>query len=451
MSRHRILLVDDDPAARAAMRDYLELKQYEIMEAESVEAAVEAFRLSRPDVVVLDYRLPDGNALEALSTFKSIDSDVPVIILTGHGTIDLAVMAIQQGAEQFLTKPVQLRALQVLIQRAIDGHRRIRREAAGSSTPRHLPIDPFIGESRVVSNLKEEAGRILNSDSPILILGETGAGKGVLARWLHENGPRRDEAFVDLNCAGLSREFLESELFGHERGAFTGAISAKKGLLEVADRGTVFLDEIGDVDRDLQPKLLKVLEEKRFRRLGDVKDRSVDIRLVAATHQDLARAVQEGRFRGDLYYRINAIPLTVPALRDRPEDIPFLARHFLQGFALDTGRPAVDLAPDALEALCRYAWPGNIRELRNVLERAMLLASDGRLTRQDIPLSPLPETGSVSSLPGDLTLEEMERKYVEQVYREEGGRVEPTARRLGIPRSSLYNKLKRWNLSLSKF
>ncbi|MDZ4805359.1 MAG: sigma-54 dependent transcriptional regulator [Candidatus Eisenbacteria bacterium] len=451
MSRHRIQLVDDDPAARAAVREYLEIQGYEVLEAETAGMAVEVFRTARPDVVVLDYRLPDGNALELLPRLKAIDSDVPILILTGHGTIDLAVTAIQQGADQFLTKPVQLPALHVLIQRAIDRHRRVRREVAGSNATRHPPIDPFAGESRIIESLRDQAGRMLTSDSPILILGETGVGKGVLARWLHESGPRRDEAFVDLNCAGLSREFLESELFGHERGSFTGAIAAKKGLLEVADRGSVFLDEIGDVDRDLQPKLLKVLEEKRFRRLGDVKDRSVDIRLIAATHQDLARAVQEGRFRDDLYYRINAIPLTVPALRDRQEDIPILARQFLDGFARESGRPAMELAPDAVDALRQYAWPGNIRELRNVLERAVLLAGEGQLARKDIPFNPLPEARVVLAEAGDLTLEAMEKRYVEQVLLEEGGRVESAARRLGIPRSSLYNKLKRWNHHLSRF
>lgn len=451
MSRHRIQLVDDDPSARAAVREYLEIQGFEVSEAETAARAVEIFQQSRPDVVILDYRLPDGNALEVLPRLKAIDSDVPVLILTGHGTIDLAVTAIQQGADQFLTKPVQLSALHVLIQRAIDRHRLVRREAAGSTGKRRLPIDPFVGSSRLVSSLKEEAGRILHSDSPILIQGETGTGKGVLARWLHENGPRRDEAFVDLNCAGLSREFLESELFGHERGSFTGAIAAKKGLLEVADRGSVFLDEIGDVDRDLQPKLLKVLEEKQFRRLGDVKGRRVDIRLIAATHQDLARLVQEGSFRSDLYYRINAIPLIVPTLRSRPEDILVLARLFLDGFARDSGQAPVELAPDAVEALNQYAWPGNIRELRNVLERAVLLAGGGPLTRKDIPFNPLPEAASHTPQPGDLTLEEMEKRFVEQVLREEGGRVESAARRLGIPRSSLYNKLKRWNVPLSKF
>jgi DNA-binding NtrC family response regulator len=450
MPPRRILLVDDDPAARAAVREFLEIHGFSVGEADTAEGTVEAFRTSRPDVVILDYRLPDGNALDILPKLKGIDADVPVLILTGHGTIDLAVTAIQKGADQFLTKPVQLPALLVMVRGAMEHHRRARREA-GTTATRPVPIDPFVGSSPAIRHLREQASRVLNTDSPILIQGGTGSGKGVLARWLHENSPRREEPFVDLNCAGLSREFLESELFGHERGAFTGAVAAKKGLLEVADRGTVFLDEIGDVDRDLQPKLLKVLEEKRFRRLGDVRDRSVDIRLIAATHRDLARAVQEGQFRGDLYYRINAIPLTVPALRERLEDIPVLARRFLDGFAREGGRPQIDLSPSAEAALREYAWPGNIRELRNVLERAVLLAGDGQLDRRDLQFNPVPDGESGAALPGNLTLQEVERRYIEQVLKEEHGRVESAARRLGIPRSSLYNKLKRWNLNLSRF
>jgi DNA-binding NtrC family response regulator len=449
MPQRRILLVDDDPAARAAVREYLEIHGFSVTEADTAEGTVEAFRTRPPDVVILDYRLPDGNALEILPRLKGIDADVPVLILTGHGSIDLAVTAIQQGADQFLTKPVQLPALLVMVRSAMDHHRRARREA-GSTATRPSPIDPFVGTSAAIAHLREQATRVLGSDSPILIQGETGSGKGVLARWLHENSPRREEPFVDLNCAGLTREFLESELFGHERGAFTGAVAAKKGLLEVADRGSVFLDEIGDVDRDLQPKLLKVLEEKRFRRLGDIRDRSVDIRLIAATHRDLARAVQEGQFRGDLYYRINAIPLRVPALRERPEDIPVLARQFLEGFARDGGRGDIELTPAAVESLRQYPWPGNIRELRNVLERAVLLAGEGPLDRRDLQFTPVPETEG-SNLPAGLTLQEVERRYIEQVLREENGRVESAARRLGIPRSSLYNKLKRWNLGVSRF
>jgi transcriptional regulator with PAS, ATPase and Fis domain len=255
---------------------------------------------------------------------------------------------------------------------------------------------------------------------------------------------------VDLNCAGLTRELLESELFGHERGAFTGAVAAKVGLLEVGDRGTVFLDEIGDMDPLIQPRLLKALEEKQIRRLGDVRERRVDIRLIAATHQDIAALVQEKRFRSDLYYRISTIPLTIPPLRRRAEDVPILARAILGRLAAELGRGAMDLAPDAEEALRRYPWPGNIRELRNVLERAALLGRRDVLDRKDLLFDPQgpPSSGGYDT---SLTLEELERRHIERVLLEERGRVEAVAARLGLARSSLYQKIKRFGISVSRF
>src|SRR5581483_10514432 len=291
-------------------------------------------------------------------------------VLTGHGSIDLAVRTVKEGAEQFLTKPVELAALGTIIQRTLDNQRTRRRDQATRRTQgeRTAP-DPFLGTSPSVLALATEAQLAVGGDSPVLVQGETGSGKGVLARWLHDSGARTEEAFVDINCAGLSRELLESELFGHARGAFTGAIADKKGLLEVAHRGTLFLDEIGDMDVSLQPKFLKALEEKRFRRLGEVNERRVDVRLIAATNQDLGDLVREKRFRADLYYRINTVVLRVPPLRERTGDIPLLAGAILRRLAQEMGRPEIELAADAVEALQAYPWPGNVRELRNVLER----------------------------------------------------------------------------------
>jgi DNA-binding NtrC family response regulator len=281
----------------------------------------------------------------------------------------------------------------------------------------------------------------------------------VLARWLHRNGPRADEAFVDMNCAGLSREFLETELFGHEKGAYTGAVVAKQGLLEVAHRGVVFLDEIGDLDPQVQPKLLKVLEEKRFRRLGDVRDRQVDVQLVAASHQSLPQLVQEKRFRSDLYFRISTIPLRVPALRERAEDIPVLARQLLGVLANDLGRRGLRLSADAERALTSYSWPGNVRELRNVLERAALLCGRDVLEASDLrfestgALQPRGESlvaTDTDGSGGQLTLEGLERIHIERVLRELGGRVTEAAQRLGIPRSTLYQKIKRYGIALPR-
>jgi DNA-binding NtrC family response regulator len=450
MARNRILIVDDEAGLRFGVRDFLELQGFEIDEAESCQNARHLFRTSRPDIVIADYLLPDGTALDLLPRLKEIDAEIPLLILTAHGSIDLAVRAIKEGAEQFLTKPLELPALLVILQRILENKRNLQKQLANKSREVRTAIDPFVGTSTAIRSLAEQARKVLFTESPILILGETGSGKGVLARWLHENSPRSEEAFVDLNCAGLSRELLETELFGHEKGAFTSATASKQGLFEVAHRGTIFLDEIGDVDLQIQPKLLKVLEEKRFRRVGDVRDRQVDVRLLAATHQDMSQLVREKRFRDDLYFRICTIPLTFPALRDRREDIPLLAQYLLEKFAADLGRGEVRLGSDCLEALQSYSWPGNIRELRNVIERAVLLSEQKILGLQDLHFD---GRGGAPSHYKDsnLTLLELERQHIEQVLQEERGRVERAAKRLGVPRSSLYQKLKRHRIVLSKF
>jgi DNA-binding NtrC family response regulator len=447
VSRNRILIVDDEAGIRFGIRDYLESQGFEVDDADSCRTGEEAFRNSPPDACILDYSLLDGNALELLPRLKAIDPAVPVIILTAHGSIDLAVRAIKEGAEQFLTKPVELPALLVLLQRAMEVQRNRRRQLAGESRLAKAAVDPFLGTSAPIRALAEMARKVAVSSSPILIQGETGSGKGVLASWIHENGPRREEPFVDLNCAGLSREFLETELFGHEKGAFTGAAGSKTGLLEIAHGGTVFLDEMGDMDPAVQPKLLKVLEDKKFRRLGDVRDRRVDIRLIAATHQDLAGLVRENKFRSDLYYRVSAIPLAVPALRDRQEDIPMLARQLLARLASDLGRGEVRLAAESEKALLAYRWPGNVRELRNVLERAVLISGRDVLLPGDLHFD-APAASEAAS--GEMTLQEIESRQIEKVLKEENGQVDRAARRLGIPRSTLYEKIKKLGLSSSR-
>jgi DNA-binding NtrC family response regulator len=449
VTRNRVLLVDDEAGIRFAVREFLEAKGYEVEEAETCQQGLDVFRSLRPDAVILDYALADGNAVDLLPKLKGVDPNAALIVLTGHGSIDLAVRAVKEGADNFLTKPVELPALQILLERAIDQQRSRRKEMAGR--PRHgkPDTDPFLGTSDAIRQLQDQARRVLNADSPVLLQGETGSGKGVLARWLHDHGARAEEAFVDVSGASFSKEFLESELFGHDKGAFTGAASAKPGLLEVAHRGTVFLDEIGDVDPQVQPKLLKVLEEKRFRRLGEVRDRTVDVRLIAATHHDLKQAVVEKRFRNDLYFRISAVPLVVPPLRNRQEDIPPIAERLLRSFAGDLGRGDVQLSPDAVAALKAYAWPGNIRELRNVLERALLLSDGLLLERPDLRFEATAvETGA--GWDTHLTLRELERLHIEQVLLEEQGRVESAAKRLGVPRSTLYQKIKEFGIPTDK-
>ena len=447
MARKRILVIDDQPAVRFGLRDFLETQGFEVHEADSCRQAIDTFLAVKPDVAIVDYKLPDGDALALLPRLREIDPAAPLIVLTGHGSIDLAVQAIKEGAEHFLTKPVELPALLVILRRLLEAGRAQRSQLAGSARERRRPIDPFLGSSPAIRTLAEQARKVLDADSPILIQGETGAGKGVLAGWLHRNGPRADEAFVDLNCAGLTREFLETELFGHEKGAFTGAVARKPGLLEIAHGGTVFLDEIGDVDPLVQPKLLKVLEERRFRMLGDVRERFVDIRLIAASHANLAELARDGRFRRDLYFRISAIPLVVPPLRERGDDVLALARVLLEHIANDVGRSVTGFAADAEQALLGYPWPGNVRELRNIIERAVLLGEGGVIGRRDLRFEAVPPAVDDESM---LTLRELERRHIERVLRDTRGKVEPAARRLGISRSSLYQKLKDYGLGASK-
>ena len=449
MSRNKVLVVDDESAVRFGIRDFLEQHGYEIEEAESCEDAQHIFRTSRPDIVIADYMMPDGTALDLLPRLKEIDSSIPLLVLTAHGSIDLAVRAIKEGAEQFLTKPLELPTLLIILQRLLQKQRNHHKQLASKSRQVRQATDPFIGTSAAIRALREQAHRILSTESPVLILGETGSGKGVLARWLHDNSPRAEEAFVDLNCAGLSRELLETELFGHEKGAFTSATATKQGLFEVAHRGTIFLDEVGDVDLQIQPKLLKVLEEKRFRRVGDVRDRQVDVRLIAATHQDMGQLVREKRFRDDLYFRISTIPLSFPALRDRIEDIPTMAQYLLDKVSADLGRGELRLDENCIQALKAYSWPGNIRELRNVIERAVLLSDQKTITINDLHFDGHTQVGT-PFLDSRLTLLELEKQHIERVLQEERGRVEKAAKRLGIPRSSLYQKIKKHQIPMSK-
>jgi len=446
----KILIVEDDAAVQRVLKTYLTAHGFAVEVAGSCQEGKDVFSRQRPDLAVIDYQLPDGTALSLLPQLRSADPSLAIVILTGFGSIELAVRAIKEGADQFLTKPVELATLSIVLRRLIESRRNSRQHAAGKTTRVRERVDPFLGVSAATRQLADLARRILASGSPVLIEGETGTGKGVLARWLHENGPRAEEAFVDINCAGLSREFLETELFGHEKGAFTGAQAAKTGLLELADRGTVFLDEIGDVDLQVQPKLLKVLEEKQFRRLGGVQDRLVDIRLIAATHQQLDRLVAERSFRSDLYYRVSALVLRVAPLRERREDIPLLARHFLRELGMNVRRADLTLSSEAEQALVRHTWPGNIRELRNFIERAVLLSSGDRLDLGSLEPGAESQTAGPPLTNTQLTLLELERDHIAAVLAEEKGRIEPAARRLGIHRSSLYNKVKRHGIDLSR-
>ncbi len=450
MNLGRVLIVEDEASFRSTLRAYLEWRGLHVMEAHNCTEALRVFAEAPPDAVVCDFQLPDGDALTLLPRLRRLGADTPVVVITGHGTIDLAVQLMQQGAEHFLTKPVEPEVLFGVLERLIETRRAHRHQRASQVRQAREAPDPFLGASQAIQRLETEARRALETDSQVLLTGETGSGKGVLASWLHANGPRAREAFVDLNCAGISRELLDSELFGHEKGAFTGAVASRPGLLEISDRGTLFLDEIGDMDPIVQGKLLKVLEEKRFRRVGDTRDRVTDVRLIAATHRDLPTMVREKTFREDFYYRVSVIPLHVPSLRERSEDITPIARRLLARIAGELGRPGATLTHEAERALATHRWPGNVRELRNALERALLRSRDGRISVADTQLgkAPAPMMAEESSL--DLTLHELQRRHVERVLAAEDGHVGRAAVRLGIPRSTLYQKLRALGITVER-
>jgi DNA-binding NtrC family response regulator len=445
--RDKVLIVEGEKESCGLLRDYVEDKGYEVATAGTCALAEQVWRATRPDVAILDYSLPDGSALELIPRLRAIDASIPIIILTGYGSIDLAVEAVKLGAEYFLPKPAELSALHVMVQRSLENQRNHRQQLADKTMTNHGIPDPFLGKSDSIRRLADLAHRAALSDTPVLILGETGTGKGTMARWLHQNGPRASELFVDINCGGLSPGLLEAELFGDNQGDAAGTLPSKAGLLEIAHKGTVFLEGIEDVDFQTQPKLLKVVEEKQFRRLGEVCDRRVDVRLIAATQQVMAQPVLRNQFRGDLYYRISWIPLSVPPLRERVEDVPILSAHILGELTADLGTGDLELGV-ALRALRGYSWPGNIRELRNVLERVVLVTGRDVLADQDLRFDVQIEQ-YLLGIGQFRTLEEMERNYIQQVLRQEHGRVQSAARKLGIPRSSLYHKLKQYKTDQS--
>ncbi len=444
MAKKRIVVGEDDQAIRGALSEFLQSLDYEVIQTANCAGIRQAFHDSSPDAAILDYSLPDGTALDLLPHLKQSHPSVPLILLTGNGSIQLAVQAIKEGAEQFFTKPVEMSAIAVVLERVLKNQRNQQKQFVGKAREKRESVDPFLGTAAAIREVAEQAERVCLSHCPILIAGETGSGKGVLAKWLHDHSSRAEEPFVDLNCAGFGRELLETELFGHEVGAFTGAVQRKVGLLEVAQRGTVFLDEIGDMDLQIQPKLLKILEEQRFRRLGAVQERQLDVRLIAASHEDLAQLVRQKKFRSDLYFRVSTVAIRVPPLRERREDIPILARHFFERIAVDLGRLHLTLSDQTIETMTAYAWPGNIRELKNVIERAVLLATGETIRPRDLHL----EFKNDVAVDGgsQLTLFEIQRLHIQKALDAERGNVVRAAVRLGLSRSTLYSKMKTFGI-----
>jgi DNA-binding NtrC family response regulator len=380
----RVLIVDDDPASRRLLEVRLRPLECDVATAGNGEQALTSIRKDVPDLVLLDLQMPKMGGIEVLRALRKEGTDVPVIVITAHGSIETAVEAMKESAYDFITKPVDANHFDIVVRKLLE-REGLKRELELFSEDADERYRLVIGKSEKMKEAAETARKAAASKATVLLLGESGTGKEIFARAIHSWSERKSQPFVAINCVGLSKELLESELFGHEKGSFTGADQLKKGKMELANGGTVFLDEIGDVSQELQTKLLRFLQEREFDRVGGVKPIHVDVRIVAATNRALEIAVKEGHFREDLYHRLNVVPITLPPLRERREDIPALALHFLQRFAKEVKKSLSGISEEALGKLSAYDWPGNVRELANVIERAVVLGQGPEIAPHDLP------------------------------------------------------------------
>lgn len=433
MSRPRLLIVDDEEAFTMPLAAYLMRVGFDTVIAHSLAQARAALRSDEVNGILLDLHLPDGNGIDWIDEVRGELPDVAIVVITGTEDLTIAVEAMRRGADHYATKPVNLPDLELFLRKGLEVGMLRRRSAVTQRLSK--PADVFMGRSAPATYAFDMARVAASTDSAVLITGETGTGKGVLAQWIHQQSSRRAMPFVEVNCSTLRGDLLSSELFGHARGAFTSAVDARPGLLDAADGGTLFLDEIGDMDLAVQAQFLKAVEEKRYRRMGEVQTRQSDFRLLSATNRDLANDALSRRFRHDLLYRINVLPLRMPSIRETPDDLEGLVRYLLR--TLGSRSNAID--GEALTRLAAYDWPGNVRELRNVLERALLLARGGTITAAHLrgldEVAPVQTRAAGVSVAGDAEL-------LRSVLRRAGGDKHRAARELGISRATLYRRLK---------
>ncbi|MCS6857681.1 MAG: sigma-54 dependent transcriptional regulator [Sandaracinaceae bacterium] len=450
---HTVLVIDDEKNIRRTLQMVLESADLHVIGANSAEEALQIAEDHEPDVVLLDVRLPGMSGIQAIRAFRSAGFEMPIIMISGHSTISEAIDALRQGATDFLEKPLDRNRVLVSVQNALRtwSLEKELRSIRENTEKRY----EMVGKSEAMRRLFEEIEKVAPTRSRVLIIGESGTGKELVARAIHRLSPRANQPFVKVNCAAIPSELIESELFGHEKGAFTGATSRKQGLFELAHRGTLFLDEIGDMSLSAQAKLLRVLQSGEFTRVGGERPISVDVRIIAATNKDLESAIEKGVFREDLYFRLNVIPIRTPPLRERPEDIPLLVAAFVQEFAKEHGIPPKPIDPEVFDVLAERSWPGNVRELRNLVER-MLILSDERITIDDIPelpeqelrrlrkLFPLPQPEHREHKRESLKSyrERAEREYILSTLREVDWNISKAALLLGVERTNLHKKLK---------
>jgi two-component system response regulator HydG len=436
----RILVVDDHPAMANVVSEALTDAGWECVVNDSGAAAIAALREHAFDLVITDLRMAEVDGMDVLAAMRDLDADVPVIIMTAFGGIDSAIEAMRRGAHHYLTKPVRLEELRLHVERAI-AERRLRREHRALASAARTGLDALIGDSPAMRALTSLVARVAPSPAPVLVRGESGTGKELVARALHAAGPRRDGPFVAVNCTALPEALLESELFGHVRGAFTGATATRAGLFVEASGGTLFLDEIGDMAPSLQAKLLRVVQLGEVRAVGSDDGRAIDVRLVSATHRDLEARVAAGEFREDLYYRLDVVPIRIPPLRDRAEDVPALANHFFaQSCARNPHSPVRRMAPELISALAREPWPGNVRELENHIERMVVMATGPRLGVEAMDRARRP-----TDRPDDRvrTLREVQDDYIAEILARVGGNKTRAAELLGVDPSTLHRRTRR--------
>ncbi len=439
-----LLLVDDEETFRRLTARELARSGYEVTAAGSVEEARGLLSKQHFHLVVLDVRLPDGNGLDLLPEIREMSPGSEVVLLTAYATVQEAIKAMKQGAHDFLTKPCRLAELEAVLEKAVQKQMLQRGNTALKRDIERLgPGENFIGASPQIKEMLKLLGRVAETEATVLIRGESGVGKELVARAVHRLSRRAHQPFVVVDCATLHENLLQSELFGHEKGAYTGAVRLKHGLFEVADRGTIFLDEIGEITPALQVKLLRVLETGTFRRVGGTADIKVNVRVIAATNRPLETMMKEGQFREDLYYRLNVFSLHIPPLRERREDLVLLVEHFVRNSSIVPKR-GIALAPAAMDVLTRYHWPGNVRELENVIERALILCDGGTIEPEHLPLGVRLEPSLPAGEDSDrlTTLDELERRYIKRVLRECKGHRQRAAQILGISERNLYRKLK---------
>ena len=449
-----ILVIDDKESMRQMLAKTLESEGYEVDVARDGEVGLDKAKEKRFDLVLTDLKLPSMDGLRVLSSFKDLDPEISVIVMTAYGTIETAVQAIKQGAFDFLTKPFDVDHLNVLIQRALENRRLLaenvllREELAQS-----LGFTEIIGKSEKMKEVTRLVKKVAPSDTTVLLLGESGTGKELFGRAIHSLSPRKNGPYVAINCAAIPRELLENELFGSERGAYTGAVVRKMGKFEIAEKGTIFLDEIGDLDIALQAKILRVLQEKRFERLGGTKTISVDVRVIAASNFDLKKAIEKKLFREDLYYRLSVFPISIPPLRERREDVPELADFFIRKYCLEMKKENKSLSTDALNLMDKYLWPGNVRELENTIERSIILCEGKKILPEHLAIR-LPSNSEIRLREGaglkevgQFAQSEAEKAMILRVLTQTRGNKRKTSDILKIDYTTLFEKIKKYNIN----